>query len=105
MSINIIYKTFFDLQQKYTLEFCKKVQKILNPTQTGEYIHRIYTDMEKELETVLETNKDYYDEWFSMEYNKLEQNMKKTTAFYQKEKYEMSNSYDENMNKFNGKII
>ena len=28
MSINIIYKTFFDLQQKYTLEFCKKVQKI-----------------------------------------------------------------------------
>ena len=77
MSINIIYKTFFDLQQKYTLEFCKKVQKILNPTQTGEYIHRIYTDMEKELETVLETNKDYYDEWFSMEYKNLEDELNK----------------------------
>ena len=33
--------------------------------------------MEKELETVLETNKDYYDEWFSMEYKNLEDELNK----------------------------
>ena len=33
--------------------------------------------MEKELESSLETNKDYYDEWFSMEYNKLGQELGK----------------------------
>ena len=33
--------------------------------------------MEKELETILETNKDYYDDWFGMEYKELEEVMKK----------------------------
>ena len=77
MSITVIYKTFFELQQKYSLEFCQKVEKILTPTQTGEYIHKIYVDMEKELETILETNKDYYDEWFSIEYKNLEEELSK----------------------------
>ena len=77
MSITTIYKTFFDLQIKYTSEFCKQVEKILTPTQTGEYIHKLYTSMEKELDTILETNKDYYDEWFSMEYKNLENELSK----------------------------
>lgn len=62
MSITDIYKSFFELQQKYNLEFSKNVENILTTTQTGEYIQKIYINMEKELETVLETNKDYYDE-------------------------------------------
>ena len=77
MSINDIYKTYFDLQQKYFVEFSKKVEKFATSAQTGEYIQKICADMEKELETILETNKDYYDEWFSMEYNKLEQELGK----------------------------
>ena len=77
MSTTEIYKAFFELQQKYTYEYCKDCEKILTPTQTGEYIQKIYIDMEKELETILETNKDYYNEWFSMEYNNLEQELSK----------------------------
>ena len=77
MSTTEIYKAFFELQQKYTYEYCKECEKILTPTQTGEYIQKIYIDMEKELETILETNKDYYNEWFSMEYNNLEQELSK----------------------------
>ena len=77
MSLTDIYKSFFEFQQKYTFEFCKKVEKILTPTQTGEYIQKIYSNMEKELETILETNKDYYDEWFTMEYKNLEQELNK----------------------------
>jgi DNA repair exonuclease SbcCD ATPase subunit len=77
MSINDIYKAYFDLQQKYFVEFSKKVEKFATSAQTGEYIQKICADMEKELETILETNKDYYDEWFSMEYNKLEQELGK----------------------------
>ena len=72
MSITTIYKTFFELQIKYTTEFCKNVEKILTPTHTGEYIQKMYIDMEKELDTILEFNNDYYDEWFGMEYKKIE---------------------------------
>ena len=77
MSIDIIYKTFFELQQKFMLELCKKVENILTPTQTGEYIQKLFVDLEKELETILENNKDYYDEWFNMEYQNLEKELSK----------------------------
>ena len=58
MPITSIYKIFFELQQKYTEIFCNKVDKILTPTQTGKYIKKMYTNMEVELETILEANKD-----------------------------------------------
>ena len=45
--------------------------KILSPIQTGEYISKICTNMEKELEAILENNKDHYDEWFNMEYKNI----------------------------------
>ena len=77
MSIDIIYKTYFELQQKYMMELCKKVEKILTPTQTGEYIQKLFADMEKELETILENNKDYYDEWFNIEYQNLSKELSK----------------------------
>lgn len=77
MSINDIYKAYFELQQKHFVEFCQKVEKFATSAQTGEYIQKMCADMEKELESILETNKDYYDEWFSMEYNKLDQELAK----------------------------
>ena len=36
--------------------------------------------MEKELENVLETNKEYYDDWFGMEYKELEEVMNKINS-------------------------
>ena len=77
MSITTIYKSFLELQQVYSYKFCQKVEKILTPTQTGEYIQKIYIDMEKELESILDTNKEYYDEWFSLEYRNLEKELNK----------------------------
>ncbi len=77
MSITDIYKIYLELQLKSTDKFCKKVEKYLTPTQTGEYIQKIFKDMEKELESSLETNKDYYTEWFDMEYKELEDVMNK----------------------------
>ena len=77
MSINDIYKAYFELQQKHFVEFSQKIEKFATSAQTGEYIQKMCADMEKELESILETNKDYYDEWFSMEYNKLEQELGK----------------------------
>ena len=77
MSITTIYKIYFELQQKAIGDFCKKVEKILSPTQTGEYILKIYTNMEKELEAILENNKDHYDEWFNMEYKNISNELSK----------------------------
>ena len=77
MSITTIYKIYFELQQKAISDFCKKVDKILSPIQTGEYILKICTNMEKELETILENNKDHYDEWFNMEYKNISNELSK----------------------------
>ena len=77
MSITTIYKIFFELQQKAVSDFCNNVDKIISPVQTGEYILKIYQDMEKELETILENNKDHYDEWFTMEYKNIEGELSK----------------------------
>lgn len=77
MSISEIYQIFFELQQKNIKEFCKKIPENLTPIQTGDFVYKISKDMEKELENVLKTNKDYYSKYFSMEYNKLDQELDK----------------------------
>ena len=77
MSISQIYKIYYELQRKYINEFCTKVANYLKTNQIGEYLKKLLENLEKELETVLETNKEYYDEWFGMEYKELEDVMNK----------------------------
>ena len=77
MSVTTIYKIYFELQQKSFSDFCKKVEKILSPTQTGDYILKMCTNMEKELESILENNNEHYDEWFNMEYKNIENELGK----------------------------
>ena len=77
MSITTIYKIFYELQQKAITDLCGNVDKIITPVQTGEYILKISQDMEKELETILENNKEHYDEWFTMEYKNIESELSK----------------------------
>ncbi len=77
ISISKIYKIYYELQQKYISKFCTKVENYIKTNQIGEYLKKLLKNMEKELETVLETNKDYYDEWFGMEYKELEEVMNK----------------------------
>ena len=92
MSISEIYQIFFELQQKYIKEFCKKIPENLTPIQTGDFVYKISKDMEKELENVLKTNKDYYSNYFSMEYNKLDQELDKLNlkSIYQIKPYFLS---------------
>ena len=77
ISIINIYKVYHDLQRKYTSDFFKNVENYLKINQVGEYLKKIFKNMEKELEIVLETNKDYYDDWFAMEYKELGEVMEK----------------------------
>ena len=77
ISISKIYKLNYELQQKYINDFCTKVENYLKPNQIGEYLIKLLKNMEKEVEAILETNKEYYDEWFGMEYKELEEVMNK----------------------------
>ena len=77
MSITNIYNIFLELEQESFAEFCKSVQKICNSTQTGEYIKEMHSDLEKELEMVLDSNKEHYDEWFNIEYKNIDQELSK----------------------------
>ena len=73
MNMNEIYKTFFELQNKETELFCADVQETLTIKQCGDYLNKLHNRMRSELEFIFETNKEYYDEWFDMEYKELEQ--------------------------------
>ena len=73
MNMNEIYKTFFELQNKETELFCADVQETLTVKQCGDYLNKLHNRMRSELEFIFETNKEYYDEWFDMEYKELEQ--------------------------------
>ena len=75
LSITNIYKIYHELQQKHIYEFCTKVEKYIKVNQIGNYLKKLFNNMEKELEIILETNKDYYDDWFGMEYKELEEVM------------------------------
>ena len=73
MPITSIYNKYLELQQKYTNIFCNKVEKILTPIQTGKYVQKIFTNMGIELESILETNKENYDEKFCIQFNEFEE--------------------------------
>jgi len=80
LSIIKIYRLHYELQQKYIQEFLTKVDNYLKPSQKRDYLKKILINMEKELENVLETNKEYYDDWFGMEYKELEEVMNKINS-------------------------
>ena len=80
ISIIKIYKLHYELQQKYIQDFLTKVENYLKINQIRDYLKKILINMEKELENVLETNKDYYDDWFGMEYKELEEVMNKLNS-------------------------
>ena len=72
MPLKNIYKIYLEFQQNYTNIFCNKLENILTPSQTGKYVQKIFTNMEIELESILETNKEKYYEKFCIEYKEFE---------------------------------
>ena len=79
MNTNDIYKTYFQLQAKETEAFCSSIQNTLTPLQCGTYLSKLHFKMQNELESVFETNKQYYDEWFGIEYKELQKNISALT--------------------------
>ena len=77
MPITEVYKIFFELQQKYTEIFCNKIDKILTPKQAGKYVKKMYTNMAVELDTILEANKDSYEEKFYLVYKEFDEKLNK----------------------------
>ena len=77
MPITDIYKIYLELQQNFTNIFCNRVDKILTPSQTGKYVQKIFTNMGIELESILETNKEHYDEKYCIVYKEFETELNK----------------------------
>ena len=77
MPITGIYKVYFELQRNYIKEFCNRVDQILTPLKAGEYIEKMFANMGVELESILETNKDHYNELYCKEYKSFEEELNK----------------------------
>jgi len=76
MDLNEIYKEFFEIQESILLKFCDSVNDSLNAKQIGDYIVKLFSRMRDELDNnIFETNKQYYDDWYSLEYDDLLKNM------------------------------
>jgi hypothetical protein len=71
LDFNDIYKEFFESQDTVLPNFCDTVNDTLSAKQLGDYIGKLFVRMRDDLELVLETNKNYYDEWFDQEYDEL----------------------------------
>lgn len=70
-----VYREFFEAQDVVLPKFCESVNDTLSARQLADYIGKLFTRMRDELDTVLETNKNYYDEWFDQEYDDLKKSL------------------------------
>ena len=75
MNITEIYKIYYDLVDKETTRFCMNVTGTLNVQQTGNYLNKIYARTRDELGNLIDTNKEYLDEWFDMTYKEIEKSL------------------------------
>lgn len=71
LDFNDIYREFFESQDYVLPNFCESVNDTLSAKQLGDYIGKLFVRMRDDLESVLDTNKTYYDEWFDQEYDEL----------------------------------
>ena len=79
LSITDVYKHYFELQSKEIFKFCNDVQDILTIPQTGDYLNKLSEQMQRELENIFDTNKEYYDNWFDIEYKEIEKELSTQT--------------------------
>lgn len=75
MDIMDLYKEYFELQDDIVPKFCEGVNDTLAPKHLADYIVKLFARMRDELDTVVETNKSYYDEWFNVEYEDMKNNL------------------------------
>ena len=77
MTITNIYKIYSEIQANYINSFCKKINNILTPEQSGEYINQLNLNMEKEINYIVNKNNDYYETYFLLQFGEFEKILKK----------------------------
>lgn len=75
MAINNIYKIFREIQTNYINNFSKKVNNILEPCQSGEYIIQLNNNMEKEINYIISKNQQYYETYFLLQFKGFEKDL------------------------------
>jgi len=66
--ITNIYKIFGEIQNNYINSFGNKMNNILTPMQLSEYINRLNSYMEKEINYIINKNNEYYENFFLLQY-------------------------------------
>ena len=77
MTTTNIHKIYNELQNNYITTFCKKIDNILTPIQSGEYINQLNQNMEKEINYIINKNNEYYDTYFLLQLSEFEKILKK----------------------------
>jgi len=77
MTITNIYKIYSEIQGNYINSFCKKINNILTPEQSGEYINQLNINMEKEINYIVNKNNEYYETYFMLQFVEFEKILKK----------------------------
>jgi hypothetical protein len=80
-TITNIHKIYNELQNNYITSFCKKIDKILTPVQSGEYINQLNQNMEKEINDIINKNMEYYENYFLLQFSEFEKNLKTEENF------------------------
>ena len=80
-TITNIHKIYNELQSNYITSFCKKIDKILTPIQSGEYINQLNQNMEKEINDIINKNMEYYDNYFLLQLSEFEKMLKTEENF------------------------
>lgn len=78
MNFQDIYTIFFELQDKEVESLCLSLKDMLNAKQTGEVLTKYFERMRTELDTVLEQNKEFYDDWYDDNYKDIEKTLVNT---------------------------
>ena len=66
--ITNIYKIYGEIQNNYINSFGNKMNNILTPMQFSEYINRLNSYMEKEINYIINKNNEYYENYFLLQY-------------------------------------
>ena len=75
LTINNIYKIYNEIQTNYIYFFSKKVDKILKPSQLGDYIVQLNNNMEKEINFIINKNHQYYETYFLLQFKDFKKNL------------------------------
>ena len=67
-----IYKLFNEIQNNYINALSQKTEKLLRPSQLGEYINNLNNYMEKEINFIININNEYYEKYFLLQFKDFE---------------------------------